>query len=83
MTLLTTIQVYPGGELLQAWNLRIDPSLIKPLLDEKALEQLKQDYLEKKEGDLKEWMKNTLELETQDWRDEVLTQKYLTKNVPI
>ena len=64
------IQTYPGEDLLQAWNLQIPPTLIKPLLDELALERLKQEYLEKKEGEFKEWMKRALELETKDWRKE-------------
>jgi len=64
------IKTYPGEEMLTAWNLRIDPALIKPLLDEATLERLKQEYLDKKEGDFKEWMKRALEFETEDWRKE-------------
>ena len=64
------IQTYPGEDLLQAWNLQIPPTLIKPLLDELTLERLKQEYLDKKEGEFNEWMKRALELETKDWRKE-------------
>ena len=64
------IQTYPGEDLLQAWNLQIHPTLIKPLLDELTLDRLKQEYLDKKEGEFKEWMKRALELETEDWRNE-------------
>jgi exocyst complex component 3 len=64
------IQTYPGEDLLQGWNLQIPPTLIKPLLDELTLERLKQEYLDKKEGEFKEWMKRALELETKDWRKE-------------
>ena len=64
------IQTYPGEDLLQAWNLQIHPTLIKPLLDELTLDRLKQEYLDKKEGEFKEWMKRALELETEDWRKE-------------
>ena len=62
------IKTYPGEDMLTAWNLRIDPALIKPLLDETTLERLKQEYLDKKESDFKEWMKRALELETEDWK---------------
>ena len=65
-----TIQTYPGEDLLQARNLQIHPTLIKPLLDELTLEKLKQEYLDKKEAEFKEWMKRALKLETKDWRKE-------------
>ena len=65
-----TIQTYPGEDLLQARNLQIHPTLIKPLLDELTLEKLKQEYLDKKEAEFKEWMKRALKLEAKDWRKE-------------
>ena len=59
VTVLTwIIQTYPGEELMRSWNLQIDPSLIKPLLDEETIEKLQKDYLDKLEGNYKEWMKN-------------------------
>jgi len=62
------IQTYPGEELMSSWNLKIDPKLIKPLLDEKTIEKLQQDYLDKLEGNYRDWMRNALSLEATDWK---------------
>lgn len=69
VTMLNWILVtYPGEELMRSWNLKVDPSLIKDLLDENAISQLQQDYLDKMEENYKEWMKNALSLEAGDWK---------------
>ena len=53
VTVLTwAIQTYPGEELMQSWNLKVSPALIKPLLEEKDIEMLQQEYLDKLEGKL-------------------------------
>ncbi len=62
------IQTYPGEELMRSWNLKIDPSLIKPLLEDETIEKLQQEYLEKIEENYKEWMRNALSLEAGDWK---------------
>ena len=68
VTVLTwIIQTYPGEELMQSWNLQIDKSLIKALLDDETIEKLQKDYSDKLEGNYKEWMKNALSLEAADY----------------
>ena len=51
VTVLTwIIQTYPGEELMKSWNLQVSHALIKPLLEDKAIEKLQQEYLDKVEG---------------------------------
>ena len=62
------IQTYPGSELMKSWTLKINPNLIKPLLDQKTIETLQEDYLIKMKDNYNEWMRNALSLESADWK---------------
>ena len=62
------IQTYPGKELMRSWQLNIDPSLIKPLLDEETIIKLQNMYLEKMQDNYNDWMRNTIGLESSDWK---------------
>ena len=55
--------------MMKAIELAIPPNLIKPLLDEKTIEKLQEDYLDKMRDNYKEWMQNLLNLESNtDWK---------------
>lgn len=53
---------------MRSWQLNIDPSLIKPLLDDETIIKLQNMYLEKMKDNYNEWMRNALSLESSDWK---------------
>ena len=55
--------------MMKAIELAIPANLIKPLLDEKTIEKVQEDYLNKMRENYKEWMQNLLNLESNtDWK---------------
>ncbi|KAK7861654.1 hypothetical protein R5R35_006569 [Gryllus longicercus] len=58
---------YPGAELMQHPELKVDVSVIGPLLPTELVEDLQQRYLKYMEGNYVEWMQKTLETEKADW----------------
>lgn len=71
VTLLSwIINTYPGKELMQNPELRIDLSEIKniqPLMKPEIIKSLEKAYLQTMEKNYSDWMNKTVETETQDW----------------
>lgn len=72
VTLLSwTINTYPGKELMQNPELRIDVTQInnlKPLVKPEILESLERAYLQTMEKNYTDWMDKTVETEKLDWQ---------------
>lgn len=66
-----TINTYPGKELMQNPELRIDLSEIKgiqPLMKPELLKSLEESYLKTMEKNYIDWMDKTVETEKLDWQ---------------
>nr|CAG4640730.1 EOG090X03GO [Eulimnadia texana] len=64
------LQTYPGPELLQHPDLRVDlqQASLGPLLDDPTVEKLLDAYFRNMGSNYGEWMQKTLETEARDWR---------------
>lgn len=62
------MNTYPGTELMQHPDLRVDLSALKePLLSQERLDYLQREYLRTMENNYREWMTKALETEKQEW----------------
>ena len=61
------IQTYPGRELMGNEKLQIPKENIKPLLDAKTVENLEGQYVLNMKDNYVKWMRNTMNLEQEDW----------------
>lgn len=72
VTLLSwTLNTYPGKDLMQNPELRIDLSQIEniqPLMKPEMVKSLERSYLKTMEKNYTEWMDKTVETEKQDWQ---------------
>eukprot|EP00096_Caligus_rogercresseyi_P011855 TRINITY_DN480_c0_g1_i1.p1 TRINITY_DN480_c0_g1~~TRINITY_DN480_c0_g1_i1.p1 ORF type:complete len:718 (-),score=192.62 TRINITY_DN480_c0_g1_i1:66-2219(-) len=62
------LQTYPGKEMMKNINLQIPANKILPLLDDDTMEKLQKEYLNNIQENYKNWMKNVLAQEVQDWK---------------
>nr|CAG4642395.1 EOG090X03GO [Evadne anonyx] len=65
------LRTYPGPELLQHKDLRIDPKALGSLLRDETIESLIKSYLDNMTRNYSDWMQKALEREARDWRRRV------------
>eukprot|EP00918_Siedleckia_nematoides_P052359 GHVU01114441.1.p1 GENE.GHVU01114441.1~~GHVU01114441.1.p1 ORF type:complete len:748 (+),score=92.77 GHVU01114441.1:239-2482(+) len=67
VTLLTWISTYNSEELMNHKSLQIDTSSLGPLLENKVITELQNQYVQTMRSNFKEWMNNSLKTDTKDW----------------
>lgn len=67
ISLLNWINSYSGPDLMQHPQLMFDTTQLGPLLDPSTVNSLTEKYLKTLDGNIKEWVENTLNSEIKDW----------------